>query len=812
MKLRSRILTALAATFIAAAFSTWMLSGKPMLQGFADLEDSRAQEDTQRVSRAIGFTGAEFHNKSLDWAHWDDTFQFLKDHNQTYLDSNMDPVSFRKIGLHFLLLIDSKTNLVHSTTSLSDSDPEPFTPQQVLSKMIELKQFDKTESGHSDRYGFMVVNDVPVLISLRDVHHTSGIGESNGWICFVRLVDEDFVQELRKVTRQTASLTLITQPDSIPKWYQADAARNLVGISHLDSNRTQGAAVIKDLTGAQRLLLTVDMPRNEFRFGNSVIAANMWHFALIGLLFAIVIVFIIERSVLTRLRRLEDQVDQVDPTKGGSFGHRVNVEGTDELASLAFKINSMLLALDDHSSRLKESEEKLKAHNEKLEATVVERTREIEYQAHHDKLTGLPNRALFMGQLDQALKTSGNSHRGTAVLFIDLDNFKLINDSLGHDVGDQFLVSIADRIKRDVREQDTVARLGGDEFTVVMTNLTSVDQAVDVAERILQNLRDPVRLMGRDAYSGASIGISYSESNTVNSQMMLKNADTAMYRAKADGKMGIQVFDESMRDAVLERLEMETALRKALLKNEVWVAFQPIVSLENEKLVGAEALARWNNSVYGQVSPSEFISIAEETGEIVAIGYWVLERACRQAKAWIESTGLTNFTMSVNLSGKQLQRQDVVARVAEILEVTGLPAANLMLEITESILMEDKTDIIAKMNELKALGLRLALDDFGTGYSSLSTLRLFPIDNLKVDRSFICRIDKEEGAMAIVEAITAMAKSMKMSVTGEGVESLVQKDLICRLGCANGQGYYFDRPLSPDEFRQRLIDAQMAAA
>ena len=812
MKLRSKILFALVATFLAAAFSTWMLSGQSMLQGFAELEDSRATADTERVTRAIGFAGAEFHNKSLDWAHWDDTYQFIQDRNPGYLESNMDVVSFKKIGIHYLFLIDSKLNLIHKTEVLAnENQPHPAT-EQILKKLKERNLFKGRVGDVKGYSGFVEIDNVPVLISLRSVHRTSGQGKSNGWICFARIIDETFTNEIKNVTRQSVSLTLLKDSSLIPDWYRASAAKNLVGITHLDSNRTQGAAILRDLSGRQVLLVTVDLPRNDFRFGTSVVVTNMWHFALIGLLFAIVIVLIVELSVLKRLKILGEQVDKVDPGKVNSIGLRVKMDGSDELASLAFKMNSMLAALDDHSHRLRESEELLKIQNEQLEATVVERTKEIEYQAFHDKLTGLANRELFLNELENALKHTDPLHKGTAVLFIDLDNFKLINDSLGHDVGDQFLVIIAERIKRDIRVDDTVARLGGDEFTVVMTNLDSVDQATEVAERILRSLREPINLLGRDAFSGASIGISYAESSSTNSQLMLKNADTAMYRAKASGKMAVQVFDESMRDAVLERLELETALRKALDRDEIWVAYQPLVALDGDYVVGAEALARWNHTVYGAVPPSEFIPIAEETGDILHIGYWVLDSACRQAKDWIAQSGLTDFTISVNLSGKQLQRPDVVDRVAAVLRATGLPPQNLMLEITESILMEDRADIIDKMQELKNLGVKLALDDFGTGYSSLSTLRLFPIDSLKVDRSFISRIDKEEGALAIVEAIAAMAKSMKMNVTGEGVESPVQKDIIRKLGCSNGQGFYYDRPMTSMEFRHRLSVNKKTAA
>jgi EAL domain-containing protein (putative c-di-GMP-specific phosphodiesterase class I) len=283
-----------------------------------------------------------------------------------------------------------------------------------------------------------------------------------------------------------------------------------------------------------------------------------------------------------------------------------------------------------------------------------------------------------------------------------------------------------------------------------------------------------------------------------------------MYRAKAEGKNGYCIFDSYMQDLALARLKLETGLRSALKNGEITLVYQPLINLQTNEIVGAEALARWFHPVNGAISPAEFIPVAEETGEIIAIGYWALEEACIQTKIWLDAGCSPNFQMSVNVSGRQLQRSDVVERVAAILKQTQLPAKNLKLEITESTLMEDREEIIEKMRQLKELGLQLALDDFGTGYSSLSTLRLFPIDTLKIDRAFISRLGDEEGAMAIVEAISAMAKSMKIDVTGEGVETDAQRDFIRNLGCNTGQGYFYDRPLSIEEFSQRLDSAERA--
>jgi diguanylate cyclase (GGDEF)-like protein len=439
-----------------------------------------------------------------------------------------------------------------------------------------------------------------------------------------------------------------------------------------------------------------------------------------------------------------------------------------------------------------------------LEQTVLERTQQIEHQAFHDKLTNLPNRALFRDRLNLALTKVSRSGRGVAVLFVDLDNFKLVNDSLGHGMGDQLLIQVAEDLTASTRAGDTVARLGGDEFTLLLEDLESQDQAVAVAMAILGRLRKPKRLDGRDTFACASIGVAFTDDPEVSAESLLKRADTAMYRAKADGKSTSVVYEPSMEDHAAERLELETGLRTALENGDIYVRYQPLIDLETNALMGAEALARWRHPTRGNIPPSEFIPLAEANGMIIPIGYWILVEACRQAAEWVEKFDAPHFVMSVNLSGKQLQRDDVVDRVQAALKEANLPPSQLKLEITESVLMADREAVIDKMTRLKALGVQLALDDFGTGYSSLSTLQSFPIDTLKIDRSFISRLGEEEGAHAIVEAILALAKTMRMNVTGEGVETDSQREIIRGLGCNTGQGYLYDRPLSIGEFEERL--------
>ena len=427
---------------------------------------------------------------------------------------------------------------------------------------------------------------------------------------------------------------------------------------------------------------------------------------------------------------------------------------------------------------------------------------QLQHQALHDTLTGLPNRLLFQDRLRRALARAQRSHCGLAVLFVDLDNFKVVNDSMGHEAGDALLMTIAARLQSSGREEDTIARLGGDEFTLLLENLTDAQDAIDVAERIVTQLQYPIPLDDREVFASASIGIVYSDAIAAQPDALLRDADTAMYHAKAQGKSGYVLFDPSMNKGAMERMEIETGLRLAIERDELRVHYQPLVDLQTGRLCGMEALTRWEHPTRGLMPPGTFIPIAEETGLIVPIGYWVLEEACRQTREWKalcpDAQGLI---VNVNLSGRQLQRPDAVQRVREALTRSGLPATDLKLEITESVMMTDVDATLVKLRELKAMGVRLAMDDFGTGYSSMASMSRFPLDTVKIDRAFISLLDDAEEARAIVAAIVMLSRAMRLDVTAEGIETRQQWRQVQRLGCNVGQGYYFAPALPLEALR-----------
>jgi diguanylate cyclase (GGDEF)-like protein/PAS domain S-box-containing protein len=428
---------------------------------------------------------------------------------------------------------------------------------------------------------------------------------------------------------------------------------------------------------------------------------------------------------------------------------------------------------------------------------------ELSWQANHDALTGLPNRELFMERLSGSLSSEGR----VAVLLVDLDDFKVVNDSLGHAAGDRLLSGVAERLCRVLRPGDVIARFGGDEFTVLLPGITDEAYALGVARRLAEALRDPLVLDGERRYVTASVGMSFSASGEHDPHALLRDADAAMYRAKDMGKSRCEVFDDSMRERAMERLELESGLRHALEDGELRLVYQPLVTLDDGRISGVEALLRWDHPIFGMVAPLRFIGLAERNGLIIPIGAWVLGEACRQLAAW----GDDALSVSVNVSARQLGSTDLVDVVRAALEDSGIDPRRLCLEITETAMMADPGAIGETLCPLKALGVRLAVDDFGVGHASLRQLRaLLPVDTLKIDKSFVDGITDDADDAAIVEGVVRLAHSLGLQAVAEGVETAEQVAMLRTFSCQTGQGYHFARPAEPEAIA-RMLSAGPAA-
>ncbi|KOR34729.1 diguanylate phosphodiesterase [Planktothricoides sp. SR001] len=450
-------------------------------------------------------------------------------------------------------------------------------------------------------------------------------------------------------------------------------------------------------------------------------------------------------------------------------------------------------------NRVSDRTAELERANEKLKQEIVERQRaekRLLHMAWHDSLTGLPNRSLLIEELQTCLnRVKSDPDYLFAVLFLDCDRFKLVNDSLGHLIGDRVLIAIADSLKYCLNDEDILARLGSDEFTIIIKNIQDISDAIYLAERIHKQWQFPLNIDQYDVFINASIGIAIGSPAYQKPEHILRDADIAMYQAKKLGHTHYQVFEASMHDHVLKRLQLETDLRLAIQRQEFFLQYQPIISLCSGKLAGFEALIRWQHPQQGFVSPGEFIPIAEETGLIVPMGLWVLREACQTMQSWVKKFAEFRLHISVNLSVKQFRQPNLIEMIDQILAETQLHSQYLKLEITETAIMDNAESANRLLKQLKARKIKLSLDDFGTGYSSLSYLHRFHMDTLKIDRSFIGNISEDRDSLEIVEAIVTLAHQLKMDVVAEGVETLMHFNQLRNLGIEFGQGYFFAKPL-----------------
>jgi diguanylate cyclase (GGDEF)-like protein len=427
--------------------------------------------------------------------------------------------------------------------------------------------------------------------------------------------------------------------------------------------------------------------------------------------------------------------------------------------------------------------------------------RKVQLLAYRDTLTGLPNRLLFADRLEQAVIRSERSKTSMALMLVDIDDFKLVNDSFGHDAGDKLIKAVGDLISKSLRRADTIARLGGDEFAVIIEGIEGPEDAISIADNLTTILEHNVRLDDQETYTSASIGIAVFPGDGKDARTLLKNADTAMFRAKENGRHCFQFYKPEMSVSAMERLDLENSLKSAFEKDQFIIHYQPVIDIHKNEVVGVEALLRWQHPEKGMIYPSDFISVVEECGLIVALGEWMIFSACKQIKVW-QDAGLENQNVSINLAPRQFKEQDLVTVFTQAIAENGIEASSLSVEVTERTLIDNVGEVEATLKKLRAMGLKILLDDFGTGYASLAYLKDFPVDVVKIDRDFVTGIPDNVEDSTIVDAIAGLTRGLKLPLLAEGVENERQLDVLKGLGCQYAQGFYWSKALPGDEYEQ----------
>lgn len=794
LTLRQKTLAVLIITLIGLFVGLYVTSRFIIVQGFAEQEYEDTRQNVERVLSALADETTTLSTLVFDWAVWDDTYAFIEDGNIAYVESNLVDATVINLRLNLTLFVNSSGRTVYAKAFDLEQKVEAPIPPSLEQYLAEDGILLKHPNPTSSAVGLISLPEGPMLIASRPIVTSGQEGPIRGTVIFGRYLDTAAIEHLSRTTLFSLSARPISD-EELPADYQTALSSLSTGtsaaIEPLSSDVIGGYALLTDIYGNPALVLRAEMPRGVYHRGRTTEVYLMSALLAVGLVFGLVVLLLMEKIVLSRLAGLSEGVERIGTS--GDASARVSVLGGDELARLASGINRMLQPFE-------ESQDKRK----RAEAT-------IHHMSFHDRLTDLPNRRLFGRRTRVAVAQALRKGKMGAVLFVDLDDFKLINDTLGQDVGDRVLLSVAERWNEHMRERTVIARQSGDEFMILVPSLNEVADAESISREILEALNRPFYVDGHELHVTASAGVTIFPRDGEDPEILLQNADTAVYHAKGLGKNTYQLFTPAMHSSQLKRLTLENSLRGALDRGEFVVHYQPQVDARSRRIIGAEALVRWQHSEQGLIYPGEFIPVAEESGLIVSIGEMVLYSACQQARIW-EEDGLAPVRVTVNLSARQFQQEDLVKTVTRVLRETRLERSYLELEITESTAMRDADVTIELLRNLKAQGVRVALDDFGTGYSSLSYLKEFPLDILKIDRSFVCELPMNTNDAHITNAVISLGHALDLEVVAEGVETEAQLEFLCSHGCDIIQGYLFGRAVPPEEFLKELRQERVLVA
>ena len=802
--IRTRFIGIMAVMLILTAGMVYLILHTVMQDKINILEDKYIIENVERTKKEIFKEIEVLDTIVMDWAVWDNSYQFMIDKNPEYIKANLSEDTLNNLKINIMLFIDNKGNLVHGEGyDLQKKESVPI--DEALLKYIKDHSLLQNNDVKYRKSGIVTLNGKDlILLSICPILTSAGEGPINGYIVLGANFTEKKIADIGEELSSEIKLTFLKDFEYDQKIF--DLKDDKIQIDAVSDQKIIGRAFLDDIDGKHLLLLSIEKNRDINNIGEAGIKATLWLLLGLFFLFAIIITVILDRGILLRFQELSNDIRKIGEGKDLSVRlKRQNID--DELTDVSNEINGMLGALERSQLFLSKSESALKKAIEKLQDEVLEHEKtqeQIKYIAYHDTLTGLPNRNLLNELLVHSITLAERNNKCMAVLFLDIDGFKMINDSKGHGMGDQILQEVAERLLKTLRKSDVIARHGGDEFIVIIEELDNCSGVELIANKIINCFQEPFHLENQDYFLTTSVGVAVYPADGQTPDMLIKNADIAMYKAKENGKNQYLFCTPVMKDVANETMELSTNLYRAIEKNELELYYQPQLSCHNNQIMGVEALIRWRHPVMGLISPAKFIPIAEKTGLILPIGEWVLRTACQQNKKWQEQ-GLPKIRMGVNLSLRQFHNNDLLNLVEAVLKETKLAPQYLELEITETIAMKEKSYIINTLNAFRQIGVSIAIDDFGTEYSSLSYLKHLPVDRLKVAMQFIRGIGIDHKDEALAKGIIVLAKSIGMNVIAEGVETKEQLEFLKNHNCDEIQGYYFFKPLIEAEMTKLLI-------
>jgi diguanylate cyclase (GGDEF)-like protein len=761
--LRRQILLLFFSVIIVFILLVDIFSNNVIMGEFNDIAEKSGRDNMRLVTNILNIEIKRLEASAKDYGGWDDTYNFVIDKNEEYIESNFVDETFENNDWNALFIVGNDRSIVYSKGYDSDTQEEVSVPGEFVHLLgSEGYLFDKDV----EESAIIDTAKGPIIIVTYPILRSDGTGPGRGWFVCVRYLDSHLIDDIRE-----QSLVDFVFEERV-HWEENDDIENLrLGnhdIAHIwihkEEDCFKSISNVYDYGGNVIFALTHDIDMALIKSGKDIAFKYSASTVIILMTTSVLILLFVNRKVFERLKKLIDSITNI--LENNDLSKRVAVSHNDEISILENRFNTLL-------------------------ETIEESQFEILHQAHHDSLTGTLNRGAFFYRVEEKISRYKNNGKKFAIIFIDLDGFKEINDSLGHQMGDYILKGLSKRLRKVVKGYGGfTARFGGDEFVIFIPDVSAEAQLVQFLEAMLDSIKQPMEINNKICKVTCSAGVSLFPEHGETVDDLINNADIAMYSIKKHNKNNFAFYSEDMRNKI--SLEM---MQKALDNEEFILYYQKQVDASTGKTQGVETLIRWMHPEYGMIPPVDFIALAEETGFIVPLGRWILDEACKQCKAWNEGVN-SKLKVAVNISSVQFMQRDFIKEVTKIIELSGINPRNLEFEITESVALYKEEEVINKIKQLKQLGIRIAIDDFGTGYSSLNYLEKFNIDGLKIDKAFVDHINKNS---SVAKSIIALAESLGLSVVAEGVETESQVSCLLELGCRCMQGYYFAKPAPPEE-------------